>query len=102
MDGKSDPYVKLNYDSRMYTTRTVFKTVNPIWGDVFVFSENSSLISSKIRGEIWDKDFTSSDDREGFFFVDLDLASEGELVDRWFQVNLAIAFTSCPSVLVLL
>lgn len=85
--GTSDPYVKLNYNSRSYKSHTIFKTTNPIWGDTFVFSENSSLISKKIRGEIWDKDFTSADDREGFFFLDLNLASEGEITDRWFQVT---------------
>lgn len=86
MGGTSDPYVKLNYNTRSYTSHTIFKTTNPVWGDTFVFSENSSLVSKRIRGEVWDKDFTSSDDREGFFFVDLNLASEGKITDRWFQV----------------
>ncbi|GMH33120.1 hypothetical protein BSKO_00954 [Bryopsis sp. KO-2023] len=84
--GTSDPYVKLNYNSRTYRSRIVYKTLDPIWNDTFVFSENSSLISRKVRGEVWDKDFTSSDDREGFFFVDLDLATEGQVIDRWFQL----------------
>ena len=39
-NGLSDPYVMVSYNKRDATTRTVFKSLNPIFGDVMLFQEN--------------------------------------------------------------
>ena len=39
-NGLSDPYVMVSYNKRDASTRTVFKSLNPIFGDVMLFQEN--------------------------------------------------------------
>lgn len=39
-NGKSDPYVLVTYNKRAASTRTVFKSLNPLYGDVLLFQEN--------------------------------------------------------------
>jgi Ca2+-dependent lipid-binding protein len=38
--GLSDPYVVVSYNNREASTRTVYKSLNPIFGDVMLFQEN--------------------------------------------------------------
>lgn len=46
-NGLSDPYVVVSYNKRDALTRTVWKSLNPVFGDVMLFQENrySSQVS---------------------------------------------------------
>ena len=39
-NGKSDPYVLCTYNKRAASTRTVYCSLSPVWGDVLLFQEN--------------------------------------------------------------
>ena len=69
--GKSDPYCRVTAFGQTYTTKTIMKTLDPIWNEktTFVFFKNPG----KLHFEVWDWDKGTKDDSIGD--VDLSLNS---------------------------
>lgn len=81
--GTSDPYIELQYDQATYRTRTVFTTRRPIWNETFVLAENSSLLTRRVRLEVWDSNSGSSRDKfMGFAAINLDQITENAVQVR--------------------
>jgi hypothetical protein len=45
-NGYSDPYVMVTYNKRAASTRTVYKSLNPVFGDVMLFQENRCALTA--------------------------------------------------------
>jgi Ca2+-dependent lipid-binding protein len=46
--GKSDPYVLVSYNKHSASTKTVYKSLSPVFGDVILFQE-SRHASTEVR-----------------------------------------------------
>ncbi|QDZ25081.1 C2 domain-containing protein [Chloropicon primus] len=53
-NGLSDPYFKVKYGAFTARSATVFRNLNPVWSETFVFERNPTVDTIKIK--IWDKD----------------------------------------------
>ena len=82
-NGKSDPYVKVTLGHETYTSKTIFKTLNPVFNESFEFEIKSQVLASDawiLRLEVWDKDKGSKDEFLGEATVHLIDAFAGEWV----------------------
>ena len=82
-NGKSDPYVKVTLGHETYTSKTIFKTLDPVFNESFTFEIKSQVLSSdawSVRLEVWDKDKGSKDEFLGEATVHLIDAFAGEWV----------------------
>eukprot|EP00743_Colponemidia_sp_Colp-15_P009313 GILK01010180.1.p1 GENE.GILK01010180.1~~GILK01010180.1.p1 ORF type:complete len:716 (+),score=82.87 GILK01010180.1:36-2150(+) len=67
--GSSDPYAYVSCrkvgqkmeHSQAFKTPTVFKNLNPVWNETFLFETCTHLEDSVLHVEVWDKDLTSDD-----------------------------------------
>lgn len=87
-DGLSDPYVKLSLNGEHRKSRTIKKTLHPVWEETFSFSGTlGTLVREHLRLVVMDYDALSSDDLLGNASVDLagDWYPTGE---RSFSVSL--------------
>jgi hypothetical protein len=48
-----NPYVKLQYDQVNATSSTWYSTAAPVWCESFVFEENPSMLTRRVRVEVW-------------------------------------------------
>ena len=79
-DGTCDPYVQLQYDQKHYTTDVVYNSAHPIWQKTFMIPENSSMMTRRVRLEVWDRNEKSIRDAGmGFAVINLDTIAEGEV-----------------------
>ena len=70
--GTSDPYAKLRMDGHEYHTATIYKTVNPIWGQEFAWrGKKTSMLSEPLHIKVFDDDVLSRDDKLGEINLDL-------------------------------
>ena len=53
-NGLSDPYFKVKYGNFSAKSEIVFKSLNPVWSETFVFERNVTVDTIKIK--VWDKD----------------------------------------------
>ena len=69
--GKSDPYLRVTAFGQTYTTKTIMKTLDPVWNEstTFVFFADPG----KLHFEVWDWDRGTKDDSLG----DCDLSLNG-------------------------
>ena len=69
--GKSDPYLRVTAFGQTYTTKTIMKTLDPVWNErtTFVFFKDPG----KLHFEVWDWDKGTKDDSIG----DVDLSLNG-------------------------
>ena len=71
-NGKSDPYVKLTINGKEKKSKTIKKTLNPVWDESFQWSGVlRDLIAAPMSLVAMDYDFMSKDDPLGAVSVDL-------------------------------
>lgn len=62
-NGKSDPYVILELNNQKKKSKTIKKTLNPIFNENFEFEINKSISNNqKLNVTVYDYDFLVSDD----------------------------------------
>lgn len=64
LNGKNDPYVKINLGNQTQSTRVRLKTNDPSWNEHFVFGVNS-VEAQQLNLSVWDYDKFKSDDHIG-------------------------------------
>ncbi|KAJ5072776.1 c2 domain-containing protein [Anaeramoeba ignava] len=76
-NGKSDPYLKVNFDNnKHYKTKTIKKNLNPIWDDFeaefdYDTVKPDRLAQKVLKVECYDHDRFGSDDKMGSHSIDL-------------------------------
>ena len=80
-----DPYAIIKYNNRTLRTPTLYNTTIPVWNRSFVLAENTSQSTKRIRLELWDSG-VSRDESLGSAALNLDLALENTIQDRWIQL----------------
>jgi len=68
-NGFSDPYALLFLNGKRHKTRTIMKTLDPTWDEVF--SYNLAPGANSLYIQVWDWDRASTDDFLGECYVDL-------------------------------
>lgn len=84
-NGSSDPYVKITLGSSSVRTITRKKDLNPDWGMVFPFDWDLSM--RYINIEVWDEDFSSSDDFLGCVFIPTFPLKDGDVFHQWYPLG---------------
>ena len=71
-NGFSDPYVKLSLGGKTHKSKTIKKTVNPVWNESFTFTGVlNELVAESLQIMTIDYDFMSKDDSLGSTTVSL-------------------------------
>ena len=86
-NGKSDPYLRVFCGPFKYKTKTVKKTLDPVWNDeVFEIPATTAKVNPIVI-ECWDWDVIGSDDFMGEFTFNCDSipAGKGETVSFTLQ-----------------
>eukprot|EP01080_Neovahlkampfia_damariscottae_P004454 gene4454-7829_t len=85
-NGSSDPYVKIKFNKKVYTTRVIKKSLNPKWYQKFNLKISSNdlleynhLNELYIQFDLFDEDLLKSDDRLG--------SCEFNVLDKKFESN---------------
>jgi len=80
-NGFSDPYAKLSLCGTVHKSKTIKKTLDPVWDQTFSFKGVlRTLFSEPLQLHVWDYDTFSRDDKLGHAAVelrDLELAGRG-------------------------
>ena len=90
--GESDPYVKLTipqlFDEPALTSHCP-NTLDPVWGEQFVFYVHDKLVSKGIKlvAQLWDYDKAGRDDSLGCVEIPLSYLRHDVLVDRWYPLE---------------
>ncbi|KAL6041676.1 Ras GTPase-activating protein 4 [Balamuthia mandrillaris] len=86
-NGFSDPFVKLKVGKQRKKTKTVKKSLNPVWNESFVFAisfkEYDLGEATHLRASVWDWDRVSSSDFMGQICISLDDLPHKQSEDRW-------------------
>ena len=81
-NGLSDPYSKLSLCDATRRSKTIKKTLNPIWDEIFTFKgQLSSLIHAPLRLDVWDYDTFARDDKLGYAVLDLREVEHSDVCD---------------------
>ncbi|OQV14074.1 Extended synaptotagmin-2 [Hypsibius exemplaris] len=84
--GSSDPYVKIMLGAKEARTKTIFKSLNPKWDEVFDFIVSEAQ-GQKINFEVYDQD-RQQDDFLGKFSVDSgSVRSAGDSFSHWYNIS---------------
>ena len=67
--GTSDPYVKIEFDGKVYKTGTRFKTLDPVWNEKFEYVTLGTNTQGILRFEVFDYDLVGSDDALGHCMI---------------------------------
>eukprot|EP01120_Amphizonella_sp_Union-15-10_P009501 TRINITY_DN360_c0_g1_i1.p1 TRINITY_DN360_c0_g1~~TRINITY_DN360_c0_g1_i1.p1 ORF type:complete len:615 (+),score=159.05 TRINITY_DN360_c0_g1_i1:50-1894(+) len=91
-NGKSDPYVKildrtgLHLDGKPYLkTKTIKKTLSPVWNATFKISINHKLSSLKLL--VYDYDVLSQDDKIGEVDIPVDVLMDQKPHEDWWNLK---------------
>ncbi|GIL93084.1 hypothetical protein Vretifemale_20508 [Volvox reticuliferus] len=90
--GTCDPYVRISYNSRTYRTQTLYNAHTPVWQQTFILPDTRSPASptspdqNRLSLSVYDSG-VSRDDRLGNAILNLDMASEQLLQDRWIPLQ---------------
>ncbi|GLI62296.1 hypothetical protein VaNZ11_004899 [Volvox africanus] len=90
--GTCDPYVRISYNGRTYRTRTLYNAHTPVWQQTFILADNRSPSSltrparNRLSLAVYDSG-VSRDDRLGSATLNLDMASDQLLQDRWIPLQ---------------
>lgn len=60
-NGLSDPYVIVRVNNKKLTTKTIAKTLNPVWNETMTFTFRDDMFPQFIQVVCWDADFISRD-----------------------------------------
>ena len=100
-NGKSDPYVKLTLAGTTHKSKTIKKTLDPVWDETFKWQGVlRELAAEPLQLHAWDYDFGSRDDKLGHASVDLRGLESDEMREYAVQlseqgtVHLSIRFVS--------
>ena len=78
--GTSDPYVIIEVEKEKCKTKIIWKTLDPVWGEIFNMWRDSLVffsfsrpvmdpVGATIKFTCWDKDKHSTDDFMGTFVI---------------------------------
>ncbi|KJE91986.1 hypothetical protein CAOG_03028 [Capsaspora owczarzaki ATCC 30864] len=70
MNGLSDPYCLVSFESHQFKTKRILETLNPVWDETFEFPILCGE-SSLLRVTVFDWDKLSRDDFLGFVVIDI-------------------------------
>mmetsp|Transcript_17478 Transcript_17478/g.28709 ORF Transcript_17478/g.28709 Transcript_17478/m.28709 type:complete len:431 (-) Transcript_17478:284-1576(-) len=87
-NGSSDPYCEIRYGSMKTKTKTLKKTVNPIWNAEFICKWDEEPERPDVLNVVlYDKDMFTSDDYLGEVVITLsDLTLTDGLSDAWYNL----------------
>ena len=83
--GTSDPYCSILLGKTKRKTKTIKKTIAPVWNHLFTV--DTIPAASNLVFEIFDHDLTSKDDFMGQAIVDIAQLTEGEALDTWLPLQ---------------
>ncbi|CAM6013078.1 unnamed protein product [Sphagnum balticum] len=103
-NGLSDPFVKGTLSCKKFSTKIIWKTLNPKWDEKFELPIASWELPNLLLLHIFDKDRFHNDDL-GFCVVPINDYQDGERHDLWLplrevktgKIHLAITVTSHPA-----
>lgn len=84
-NGFSDPYVKIILGSSSVRTTTRKKNLNPDWGMVFSFDWEINMRYAIV--EVWDEDYSSSDDFLGVVYIPVFSFYDGYNSKAWYPLG---------------
>eukprot|EP01123_Difflugia_compressa_P005192 TRINITY_DN167_c0_g1_i6.p1 TRINITY_DN167_c0_g1~~TRINITY_DN167_c0_g1_i6.p1 ORF type:complete len:466 (+),score=93.63 TRINITY_DN167_c0_g1_i6:97-1494(+) len=86
-NGKSDPYLNIVYGTHNYKTKTIRKTLNPVWTDqTFVIPLDPA--QQQILIECWDWDRVGGHDFMGEFVVNVpEIPDDGTPIKRFYDLT---------------
>eukprot|EP00249_Psilotum_nudum_P019974 c27504_g2_i1 orf=347-3562(+) len=87
----SDPYVRVTIGSHAARTRTISRSLNPEWNQVFAFGKDK-LQASTLEISIWDEDIGKSDDFLGILYFDVAeiptrVTPDSPLAPQWYRLE---------------
>ncbi|KAF1382308.1 hypothetical protein PFLUV_G00142410 [Perca fluviatilis] len=82
---KSDPYATLRVGTRHFKSKTIKKTLNPTWNEVYEFVAHEAP-GQELEMEIYDED-TDKDDFLGRYNLDLGEVKKEVEMDKWFTLE---------------
>lgn len=82
INGKSDPFIKMNLVNQFHRTSTQYKTLNPEWNEMFHFDIND--INNSLDFQVYDED-RHGEDFLGRFVVPLLSIKHKQMV--WYQLK---------------
>ncbi|XP_060785162.1 extended synaptotagmin-3 [Neoarius graeffei] len=83
--GKSDPYAVLMVGNQRFQTKTIQKTLNPKWNEVYEFVVHEAP-GQDLEVELYDED-TDKDDFMGRFNLDFGEVRKEHVIDEWFSLQ---------------
>ncbi|KAL0964087.1 hypothetical protein UPYG_G00318380 [Umbra pygmaea] len=83
--GTSDPYAVLRVGTIHFKTKTIIKTLNPEWKEVFEFVVHEAP-GQELEIELFDQD-TDKDDPLGKFRLDFGDVRKEKVIDKWFRLE---------------
>eukprot|EP01028_Stygiella_incarcerata_P002692 TRINITY_DN1511_c0_g1_i2.p1 TRINITY_DN1511_c0_g1~~TRINITY_DN1511_c0_g1_i2.p1 ORF type:complete len:430 (+),score=109.21 TRINITY_DN1511_c0_g1_i2:151-1440(+) len=81
----SDPYCNVKFETNVFKTQTIMKTLNPVWNEETSFPVTNPF--SLITFEVWDWDKLTADDHLGRIVVSLDELPPHEWVEREYKLE---------------
>ncbi|KAH9534804.1 hypothetical protein CY35_17G022800 [Sphagnum magellanicum] len=104
LNGLSDPFVKGTLSMKKFSTKIIWKTLNPKWDEKFELPIASWELPNLLMLKIFDKDHFHNDDL-GFCVVPINDYQDGERHDLWLplqdvktgKIHLAITVTNHPA-----
>ncbi|XP_051062409.1 extended synaptotagmin-3 isoform X1 [Phodopus roborovskii] len=85
LGGKSDPYAKVSIGLQHSRSRTIYKSLNPTWNEVFEFMVYE-VPGQDLEVDLYDED-TDRDDFLGSLQICLGDVMTNRVVDEWFVLN---------------
>ncbi|GAB1294565.1 Extended synaptotagmin-3 [Apodemus speciosus] len=85
LGGKSDPYAKVSIGLQHCRSRTIYKSLNPTWNEVFEFMVYE-VPGQDLEVDLYDED-TDKDDFLGSLQICLGDVMKNRVVDEWFVLN---------------
>jgi len=86
-NGLSDPYAKIYFNLKKYTTKIKKKNLNPVWNEECEFVIPHSLEDDTIAIEVYDWDRLKRDDFIGRNTISLADLEPGEEIDEWYHLS---------------
>eukprot|EP01122_Echinamoeba_exundans_P017759 TRINITY_DN9723_c0_g1_i1.p1 TRINITY_DN9723_c0_g1~~TRINITY_DN9723_c0_g1_i1.p1 ORF type:complete len:454 (+),score=54.30 TRINITY_DN9723_c0_g1_i1:85-1362(+) len=95
-NGLCDPYVKIKYGEQKAKTSTVFKSLNPVWMDCFIFT--SPAVENEILLKIYDKDMLTNDFIGTVTISPQDIGhGQLRLQEKWYDIQASPKRKNAPS-----
>ena len=90
LNGKSDPYAVITVGKAKSKTKTVKKTLDPKWGEVYNFDMDRNMAARYIEVEVYDYDWgpSSADDFLGYISIPLVSLQPGKRQGKWYRLGL--------------